>query len=90
MGGEPQQVYAGSEADALSLAREEREPCEGVEDRRCGGNRRMLGAWMRRAGHGQWKNEVLGHPDRFETEPLGLPAGHREVIGGVERPEGDS
>src|SRR5271157_1252302 len=85
---EPQQVDAGSEADALGLAREEREPSEGVEDRRCRGDRRVLRPWIRRARHCEWKNQVLGHPDGFEAKPLGFE-GHRKVIGGVERPEPD-
>jgi hypothetical protein len=41
---------------------------------------------MRRTRHREREDEVFGHPDRFEAEPLGFQ-GHRKMVRGIERTE---
>ena len=84
-----QQVDVRAEPDARRLAREKAQVGEGVEDRRRRRHRRQVFARMRRAGHLEREHEMLGHPDGFEAETLGLERG-LDVKGGIQTRERDA
>ena len=66
-----QEVDVGPEPDGRRAGRQEGQHGRGVEELRGGRNGRVLGPGEGRTGHGHGQHEVLGQPDRVETQTVG-------------------